>query len=308
MGSRAVALVRADGTGALHTRTGRSFFAADLTAQALAGLAAAVDAAGLWSELDTDWMLLDTELLPWSAKAQELIRTQYAGVAAAARDALPMAVEVLAAARARGLDVDDLRARAVRRGENAESFAAAYRRYCWPTEGLEGLRIAPFQLLATRGRTYAERDHGWHLEIADRLVGARPSLLLGTERQVVDTADEASLRAGVTWWEALTSAGGEGMVVKPYVNLSRGRHGLVQPGVKVRGPEYLRLVYGPDYPDHLERLRQRDLRHKRSLALREYALGLEALDRLAADEPLWRVHECVFTVLALETEPVDPRF
>lgn len=99
------------------------------------------------------------------------------------------------------------------------------------------------------------------------------------------------------------------MVVKPADNLTRGAKGLVQPGLKVRGREYLRLIYGPDYtmPANLERLRQRQLGHKRSMALREYALGLQALDLLAAGEPLWRVHQCVFGVLALESEPVDPR-
>jgi protein phosphatase len=97
-------------------------------------------------------------------------------------------------------------------------------------------------------------------------------------------------------------------VVKPAANLTRG-DGLVQPGLKVRGREYLRIIYGPDYtePEHLDRLRQRAVGHKRSLALREYALGLEALDRVARGEPLWRIHECVFAVLALESEPVDPR-
>ena len=99
------------------------------------------------------------------------------------------------------------------------------------------------------------------------------------------------------------------MVVKPAANLTEGRKGLVQPGLKVRGREYLRIVYGPDYtrPEHLERLRDRNLGRKRSLAQREYALGLEALERVASGEPLWRVHECVFAALALESEPVDPR-
>jgi hypothetical protein len=100
-----------------------------------------------------------------------------------------------------------------------------------------------------------------------------------------------------------------GPVVKPAANLVRGRRGLVQPGLEVRGHEYLRIIYGPDYtePENLDRLRSRGLGHKRSLASREYALGLEALDRVARGEPLWRVHECVFAVLALESEPVDPR-
>jgi protein phosphatase len=99
------------------------------------------------------------------------------------------------------------------------------------------------------------------------------------------------------------------MVVKPLSWLARGPRGLTQPAVKCRGREYLRIIYGPEYtrPDNLARLRTRFLNHKRSLAIREYALGLEALDRLAEGEPLWRVHEAVFGVLALESEPVDPR-
>ena len=99
------------------------------------------------------------------------------------------------------------------------------------------------------------------------------------------------------------------MVVKPYAGFVRTERSVVQPGLKVRGREYLRLVYGPDHTDPatMERLRHRTLQHKRSLALREHALGLEALCRLAEGEPLWRVHEAVFAVLALESEPVDPR-
>ena len=99
------------------------------------------------------------------------------------------------------------------------------------------------------------------------------------------------------------------MVVKPEGAIVRGRRGLVQPGVKVRGREYLRLIYGPEYtsPEHLERLRERNLAHKRSMAVREFALGIEALERFVGKEPLYRVHECVFGVLALESEPVDPR-
>jgi hypothetical protein len=107
----------------------------------------------------------------------------------------------------------------------------------------------------------------------------------------------------------LTERGGEGMVVKPLEFVVRGSRGLVQPAVKCRGPEYLRIIYGPEYtaPEHLERLRARRLAAKRSLALREFALGIDSLERFVRKEPLRRVHECVFGVLALESEPVDPR-
>jgi hypothetical protein len=198
-----------------------------------------------------------------------------------------------------------------RRATNAALFRDAYARYCGPVDGLKGLRLAPFQVLAGESGSYATRDHRWHLEIAGRLAAA-DELFAPTRSRVVDLhGDEAD---AVSWWEDLTGVGGEGMVVKPLgtpegTAPSGPRRRLVQPGLKCRGREYLRIIYGPDYtePEHLERLRNRSLGRKRSLAMREYALGLEALDRLVAREPLWRVHQPVFGVLALESEPVDPR-
>lgn len=322
MGSRAVVLLCRDAavaesrfgatageSGAIYTRTGRSFFAPSLTSSLLERLRDCVSTAGFWEELGTDWLLLDAELLPWSAKAGDLLRGQYAAVGAAARVGVPPAITGLEQAVARGLDVGPLLDRTRSRLANVELFTEAYRRYCWPVDGLDGVEIAPFQVLATQGRTYHDRDHAWHLGLADRLVEADPTLLRRTRRIEVDTSSVDSVAAGVVWWEELTGAGGEGMVVKPWGNLTRTKRGLAQPGVKVRGREYLRIIYGPDYtaPEHLDRLKDRNLNPKRSLALREYALGLEALERLARDEPLWRVHEPVFGVLALESEPVDPR-
>lgn len=328
MGSRAVLLVcrtpavararfgiPATGAyGAIWTRTGRPFFPAALTADLADRVRIAAEQAGLFSELDTLWLLLDAELLPWNVKAGQLLRDQYAAVGAAARAALPAAAAALEQAQARALPadaaaVDALLDRTRARMTNADAFTAAYLRYCWSTDGLSGVRVAPFQVLASEGAVHHERPHLWHLEIADRLAAAAPELISTTRRLAVQTGDPASVAAATRWWEDLTAAGGEGMVVKPAANLTRGPKGLAQPGLKVRGREYLRIIYGPDYtePAHLDRLRQRALGHKRSLALREYALGLEALDRVARGEPLWRVHECVFAVLALESEPVDPR-
>jgi protein phosphatase len=141
------------------------------------------------------------------------------------------------------------------------------------------------------------------------LAAADPALLVATPYRVVDLADAAAVAGAVAWWEELTDAGGEGMVVKPLDFVARGKKGLLQPAIKCRGAEYLRIIYGPDYtvPEHLDRLRERGLGAKRGLALREFALGIEALDRFVRREPLRRVHECVFAVLALESEPIDPR-
>jgi len=312
MGSRAVLLVtRSDddprfAAGALWTRTGRSFFAAPLTGELLSRVRACAEKAGLFDELSTSWLLFDCELLPWNVKAGQLLRDQYAAVGAAARASLPVAELSLTAAVGRGLPLQDLLDRTRARSANADAFTQAYLRYCWQTSGLDGVRLAPFQLLATDGAVYHDRPHLWHLELSDRLAALDPSLITSTRRIVVGTEDPSP---AVTWWEELTGAGGEGMVVKPAAGLVRLPNGIAQPGLKVRGREYLRIIYGPDYlePENLRRLRNRALGHKRSLALREYALGLEALDRVARGEPLWRVHECVFAVLALESEPVDPR-
>ncbi|MFG1855079.1 polynucleotide kinase-phosphatase [Actinomadura geliboluensis] len=323
MGSRAVAVVCrdaavaaerfgvADGTtGAVYTRTGRSFFRdPSRTSEVLDRLRAAIGAAGLWDELDTGWLVIDGELLPWSAKAMELIRTQYAATGAAARAALPMAADALARAEARGLDLDGLREHIDRRAANASRFRDAYARYCWTVDGLDGLQFAPFQILAGEGRSWADaRDHEWHMAVAERLAeGDATGLIKRTASVIVDLESPESETAVTEWWEKLTASGGEGMVVKPLGPVPDGAK--IQPGVKCRGPEYLRIIYGPDYrePANLDRLRRRSLGRKRSLAMREHALGTEALARLAAGEPLWRVHQAVFAVLALESEPVDPR-
>ena len=106
---------------------------------------------------------------------------------------------------------------------------------------------------------------------------------------------------GVNW------NGGEGMVVKSFDFIAEGKRGLLQPAIKVRGREYLRIIYGAEYTEYLDTLRRRNVKAKRSLAIREFALGVEAMERFVRREPLRRVHECVFGVLALESEPVDPR-
>jgi protein phosphatase len=298
-----------DGVGAVWTRTGRPFFAADLAALLLDRARAAAEAAGLFDELDTSWLLLDAEIMPWSAKAGQLLRDQYAAVGASAHAALPAAVRSLSSAASRGVDVAALLERTSARLRNADGFTAAYKRYCWPVTGLDGVRVAPFQVLASQGMSHAARPHGWHLAAAARLAAADPSLFAETRHVHASTSDPSSRDSATSWWTSLTASGGEGMVVKPAAGLVHGARGIVQPGLKVRGPEYLRIIYGPDYTEdgNLSRLRMRAVGRKRSLALREYALGLEALDRVAQGEPLWRVHECVFGVLALESEPVDPR-
>lgn len=323
MGSRAViALCRDAGvaharfgvpggeTGAVWTRTGRAFFSDPaMTEGLLARLRACVDATGLWDELATDWLLLDAEIMPWSAKAGALIDSQYAPVAASSAAGFAASREALARASARGIDVEALAARFADREQRAHCYASAWAPYVWPVTGVDDLKVAPFHLLASEGNVWFERDHVWHMGLADRMAAAGDGVVTATRWRTVDLNDPAACADAAAWWETLTASGGEGMVVKPLDFISRGAKGLIQPALKVRGREYLRIIYGPEYdaPDNLVRLRERGLGGKRNLALREFALGHEALRRFVAREPLRRVHECVFAVLALESEPIDPR-
>jgi protein phosphatase len=329
MGSRAVAIVcrdeaaalkrfgvRDENAGIIYTRTGRRFFE-DLgrEKQLLDVLRAAMTAAGFWEEFASDWFCLDCELMPWSAKAQDLLKTQYAAVGSASRAATAETVAVLekAAARYAGLGNGELDAVLDRNRDRlfrANRYVDAYRRYCWPVKSVADLKLAPFHLLAAEGRVFVDADHLWHMQTLARLAAATgDSPLMATPHLQINLADPEQVRQGIQWWETLTAAGGEGMVVKPLQFIARGKKGLVQPAVKCRGPEYLRIIYGPDYdaPGNLERLRSRGLARKRSLALREFALGVEGLERFVRHEPLHKVHECVFGVLAMESEPVDPR-
>ena len=324
MGSRAVVIVCrdpetakkrfgvADNTlGVCYTRTGRNFFNdAAIETELLKQVKTAVDSVGYWETLNTDWICFDCELMPWSVKAQQLLQQQYAPVGTSARIALREAIASLEAAAKRDIEVNSILDNYRQRAEAVDEYINAYQQYCWHVESIADLKLAPFHLLATEGAVYFNKDHLWHMKMLTELSqNSENDLLLSTPYGVVDVTDDTSQTEAVRRWEELTEQGGEGTVLKPLDFIVQGKRGLVQPAVKCRGREYLRIIYGPEYtlPHNLERLRSRGLSHKRSLALREFALGVEALERFVHREPLARVHECVFGILALESEAVDPR-
>ena len=304
--------------GIVYTRTGRRFFNDRTQEQELLGrLAAAMDASQFWDKFETTWACFDCELMPWSAKAQDLLRSQYAGVSAAAQPALSKTILALEKTNGRLNDVPKEGAelllnqlRTTR--QNVSRFRDAYRQYCWSVESIDDLKLAPFHLLATEGKVHVDKRHDWHMHeiksVCEKDNQAAP-VLMQTRCQEVDLQDANSVQSAIDWWLQMTECGGEGMVVKPIDFISKGKKGLIQPAVKCRGREYLRIIYGPDYDTdrNLNRLRNRHLGRKRSLAIREFALGIESLERFVDRNPLRKVHECVFGVLAMESEPVDPR-
>lgn len=323
MGSRAIIIIgkNADavrrkfgvvdeGIGTCYTRTGRRFFDnKELENELLSRTRGALDKTDFWNNFQTEWACLDCELMPWSAKAQELVRKQYAAVGSSAKASLESTIEVLKQAAARGLEISDIVQKYQKRSEMVLRYIDAYRNYCWPVNNINDYKLAPFHIMATEGRLYVNENHVWHMETIADICSRDKDLLLATPFKVVNLSDASSEQEGILWWEELTAKGGEGMVVKPFDFISKGKKGLVQPALKCRGKEYLRIIYGPEYtaPENLERLKERALASKRSLALREFALGIEGLERFINSEPLRKVHECAFGVLAMESEPVDPR-
>ncbi|MGM9553153.1 MAG: polynucleotide kinase-phosphatase [Faecousia sp.] len=310
--------------GILYTRTGRRFFfETEKEAEVLERLDTVLTKSGFWKDFQTDWVCLDTELMPWSEKAQLLLQKQYAPVGVAGKNGLTEAVAQLQAACARDMthfavnasasgqnvDLHAVLANFAQRKSCVEGYIDAYRAYCWNVESVDDLRIAPFHLLATEGKVYTEREHVWHMETIKRYMTGIDPIFMETMYHVVEVNDAQSVQQGVDWWLQLTGAGGEGMVVKPDIYTARKGNELLQPAVKCRGREYLRIIYSPEYtlPEHMQRLKKRSLHRKRQLALREFALGVESLERFVNKEPLHRVHQCAFGVLAFESEPVDPR-
>jgi protein phosphatase len=319
MGSRAVVVVCRDlnaarerfgvvdgRVGVCYTRTGRPFFPEPADeAEFIARVQAALSKAGFWDEFASDWFCIDCELMPWSAKARELLQRQYAPVGAAGVASLEAVIKVVEQSPVAG-GFSQIYSQ---RLDRLRKYREAYRRYCWPVTSLADYRLAPFHLLASEGTVHIDKTNRWHMETLHRLAAFDSGFIIATPFLEIDVTDNTALEQASRWWEELTSKGGEGMVVKPLDFIARGPKGLVQPAIKCRGREYLRIIYGPEYTadDQLPRLRSRGLSGKRSLAAREFSLGIEALERFVAREPLRRVHECVFGVLALESEPVDPR-
>ena len=297
--------------GACYTRTGRSFFDdTPLEAAFLKRLQNAVSKADLWNSLNTTWIALDCELMPWSARAQQLLQEQYAAVGASARASLNATLAALNATATNNIDIGDWIAKYKDRSHRIDRYIHAYRAYCWPVQNLTDLKLAPFHILATEGSVHHNQPHTYHMEILGKLCMADPELFHTTSYRIVDLNDAQSCANTTAWWKEKTAEGSEGMVVKPLNFIARNKKGrLIQPAIKCRGREYLRIIYGPEYttPENLKKLRWRNVKTKQSLALREFALGLEALSRFVQNDPLRRIHECVFGVLALETEPVDPR-
>ena len=283
--------VENEGIGVCYTRVTRNIFNNDkkLENNLFSRINSALTESGFWEKHQTNWVCLDAELMPWSAKAQALLKDQYAAVGAAAGAAIPEVNKTLKQALDRCINhITPLLNKFSQKTEAVLKFVKAYQNYCWQVNTLNDYKLAPFHILATEGQVHTNKNHQWHMENITEICLIDKDLSTATPYKIVNFEEMSTYNDTVEWWLELTGKGGEGFVVKPYDFISYGAKGLLQPAVKCRGREYLRIIYGPEYvlAENLKRLKNRGLSRKQSLALREFALGIEGLERFIRKEPL----------------------
>lgn len=292
--------------GVIYTRTGRRFFEKEIEEQIVRKLNDDLHSHDYFSQHQTDFVLLDAEIMPWNLKAKELISNQYAHVAENALMDRAFLQGKLAEAAKTNQDLATWLEEYNEKVSNAREFAEVFQGYCWDVVGLEDIKIAPFHVLAHSNRTFFDETHEWHMKMNHQFA-TYSSLFVATEYKIIsDSASEAEV---IQWWEEMTQDGHEGIVIKPEHYIPRSKGKLLQPAIKVRGSKYLKIIYGMDYlqPENLQRLKKRNTGKKQKLALKEFALGIEGITRFVNGEAIERVHECTLATLAMEKDPVDPR-
>ncbi|MEI5907699.1 polynucleotide kinase-phosphatase [Bacillus spongiae] len=293
--------------GVIYTRSGRRFFHDEVESDILKRLNDGLNHHNYFQKYETDYVLLDAEIMPWNLKAKELISKQYAHVSENASLDRTMIKSKLEKSINNNKDLEAWFAEYDEKLNNAHIFKEVFQKYCWEIEDINQIQIAPFHVLAHSNETFFNKPHTWHMEM-NREFARMVDLFVETEFMVID--DSSSEDAAINWWETITSDGHEGIVIKPETFISKSNGGkLLQPAIKVRGRKYLNIIYGMDYllPENLNRLKKRNVSKKQKLALKEFSLGIEGIRRFVRGESIERVHECVLGTLAMESDPVDPR-
>lgn len=290
----------------IYTRTGRKFFDNKTEDKILTRINNSLTTNDYFNKYDTEFLLVDAEIMPWNLKAKELISSQYAHVAENAILDRALLKEKIECAVVNNEYLETWLAEYGEKLTNAQVFKEVFQKYCWEINEIDQIQIAPFHVLAHSNETFFDKPHTWHMEM-NKEFSLMDNLFVETEFMVID--DTASEEEVIKWWEDITSDGHEGIVIKPVIFISKYKGRLIQPAIKVRGRKYLNIIYGMDYlqPENLSRLKERNIGKKQKLALKEFSLGVEGIQRLVNGEAIERIHECVLGTLAMEADPVDPR-
>lgn len=315
MGSRAVIfiaknnavakkMINSDSLGYIATRNGRPFFEQVQQQQMVNKIHEELLAKNYFEQFNTEFVLMDAEILPWNLKAHRLIDQQYETVAENALMDRHKIIEKLQLTN--DIDVTNWLEEYTTKYKNAACFDAVFKNYCWATHELSGIQIAPFHILAHSSSTNFHETHSWHMKM-NEFLAENSSLFIATEYRLIDSEkDELEV---IEWWKEMTDIGHEGIIIKPlhYETYYKGK--LLQPAIKVRGREYLRIIYGMDYTNEttMKKLKHRNPSRKMRNALLEFKLGIEGISRFVRSESNARIHECALATLALESDAIDPR-
>jgi protein phosphatase len=266
----------------------------------------------LWEELQSDWLCIEGVLCPYSQERS--LYSQHFPLSAIAHYTYEKIQKSLEKAQLQGARVQGLSKYYQERTEMVSHYQEKIHESFLPPIPFESFHFAPLHLLASEGQVHYQQTHLWHLQQFQKLLssekqlGLDKPLLKSTPFLAVDLTNPTSESNAIQWWQdEILAQNRDGVVIKSSTFVPQGKHWKIQPALKCRTPEYLRLLYGPEYTlqKNLKRLSYRKLTNKRILALKEFALGLEALERFVQNRPFSKVHECIAGILALESEPQE---
>lgn len=292
-----------DRIGVVYSRYGRPLLTdpAD-ERELLSQLQAGAEAAGLWEALKTDWLCLEGQLS--GAQFQPGQSEEQARIAAGVAAAWPTTLNMLQGTKATDPDFLALRARMQARGALVERLAGL----CAAEARATTWFFTPYHLLAAQSGTFFHQPHAWHTAQLSAFSQGHPTRVRALRSEVLDLQDHDHRRSLVAWWQELSEAGAPGIIVKPVTLELFVNHEYLQPAMKVRGREALRMVYGPFYTEHdlLAHHRTRSLKERRELVIRHFVLGKEALTRFVAGQPHAEVLQIITTHLAISTMDGNP--
>ncbi|MDF2880165.1 MAG: polynucleotide kinasephosphatase [Clostridiaceae bacterium] len=290
----------------IYSRTGKKFFNEKENETISLRIKAILNSIDYFNRFDTGFVIIDAEILPWNAKGEGLLFNQYLPVL---DSALALNTKLYENLKDTPIIKEEMLKEVENNLTNINKYKQQLENYCWDTN-IENIKIAPFHLLAHEGKTFFDKEHEWHLNHFNMFAENEDNLFIKTPYVLIDLTKEESISNSIKFWDELTSKGYEGFILKTEYFLEHNDQGeLILPMMKVRGKDYLRIIYGINYdnPTVIAKLKNRSLSRKRSLHYRELLLGVEALKRFSNGEDFQTWHEYILTILCMTNEVVDHR-
>lgn len=317
MGSRAVILAFKDKDSAMkytsqpkttiiYSRRGLAFFRGADEEYICSKIQDLLKVNNYFEKNNTDFVLMDTEILPWNAKGSGLLTNQYLPVLDSSKSLNLNVLNCLN--NIEGLE--PLKDYVQNTMLNIYRYEEQLENYCWDTD-ITNIKIAPFHVLAHKNKTFFDKKHEWHLNHFNELINMKENdLFVETPYIIVDLESEESMSKAIKFWLDVTTKGYEGVMFKTETFIETNDNGdTILPMMKVRGKDYLRIIYGINYDDkkYLDKLKNRSVSKKRFLHYKQTALAIESVKLFANGESLEKWHDYVFAGICLGNMVTDHR-